>query len=45
MVSLNLNKGNEALYAVSNNLNKGNDALEHLNTYEETVNKVLSKVN
>ncbi|WBX78152.1 hypothetical protein PG911_07835 [Tenacibaculum ovolyticum] len=45
MVSLNLNKGNEALYAVSNNLNKGNEALEHLNTYEETVNKVLSKVN
>ncbi len=45
MVSLNLNKGNDALYAVSNNLNKGNDALAHLNTYEETVNKVIKTVN
>ncbi|MGB1042372.1 MAG: hypothetical protein ACPGU6_03190 [Tenacibaculum sp.] len=45
MVSVNLNKGNEALYAVSNNLNKGNEAIGHLNTYEETVNKVISTVN
>ncbi|WP_299122923.1 hypothetical protein [uncultured Tenacibaculum sp.] len=45
MVSVNLNKGNEALYAVSNNLNKGNDAIQQLNTYEETVNKVINKVN
>ncbi|MCF2875093.1 MULTISPECIES: hypothetical protein [Tenacibaculum] len=45
MVSVNLNKGNEALYAVSNNLNKGNEAIEQLNTYGETVNKVINKVN
>ena len=45
LVSVNLNKGNDALYAVSNNLNKGNDALARLNTYEETVNKVINKVN
>nr|WP_299033495.1 hypothetical protein [uncultured Tenacibaculum sp.] len=45
LVSVNLNKGNDALYAVSNNLKKGNDAIEHLNTYEETVNKVINTVN
>lgn len=45
MVSVNLNKGNEALYAVSNNLNRGNEALEHLNTYEKTVTKVINSVN
>lgn len=45
LLSVNLNKGNEALYAISNNLNKGNEALAHLNTYEKTVNKVISKVN
>ncbi|WBX72763.1 hypothetical protein PG913_07535 [Tenacibaculum pacificus] len=45
MVSINLNKGNEALYAVSDNLNKGNEALEYLNTYEETIDKVIKTVN
>ena len=45
MVSVNLNKGNEALYAVSKNLNKGNEAIAHLNTYEETINKVIKRVN
>ena len=45
LLSINLNKGNDALYAVSNNLNKGTDALQYLNTYEKTVNKVISKVN
>ena len=45
MVSVNLNKGNEALYAVSKNLNKGNEAIAHLNTYEETINKVIKIVN
>ncbi|MDX8554870.1 hypothetical protein MK851_14730 [Tenacibaculum sp. 1B UA] len=45
LVSVNLNKGNDALYAVSNNLKKGNDAIEHLGTYEETVNKVINTVN
>ncbi|CAL2074870.1 hypothetical protein [Tenacibaculum sp. 190524A02b] len=45
MVSVNLNKGNEALYAVSNNINKGKDAIEHLHTYENTVNKVIQTVN
>ncbi|CAL2101064.1 conserved protein of unknown function [Tenacibaculum sp. 190130A14a] len=44
MVSVNLNKGNEALYAVSNNINKGQDAIGHLNTYEDTVNKVINTV-
>ncbi|CAM1366371.1 conserved hypothetical protein [Tenacibaculum litoreum] len=45
LVSVNLNKGNDALYAVSNNLKKGNDAIEQLGTYEETVNKVINTVN
>lgn len=45
LVSVNLNKGNDALYAVSNNLKKGNDAIEQLGTYEETVNKVIKTVN
>ena len=45
LVSVNLNKGNEAIYAVSNNLKKGRDAIEHLETYEETVNKVINTVN
>ena len=45
MVSVNLNKGNEALYAVSKNLSKGNEAIAHLNTYEETINKVIKRVN
>lgn len=45
MVSVNLNKGNEAIYAVSNNINKGKDAIGQLNTYEETVNKALKTVN
>lgn len=45
LVSVNLNKGNEAIYAVSNNLKKGSDAIEHLETYEETVNKVINTVN
>ncbi|TDQ25476.1 hypothetical protein [Tenacibaculum caenipelagi] len=45
LVSVNLNKGNDALYAVSNNLKKGSDAIEHLETYEETVNKVINTVN
>ncbi len=45
LLSVNLNKGNDALYAVSNNLNKGTEALQYLNTYEKTVNKVINKVN
>jgi len=45
LVSVNLNKGNDALYAVSNNLKKGNDAIEQLGAYEETVNKVIKTVN
>ncbi|OSY89489.1 hypothetical protein WH52_02320 [Tenacibaculum holothuriorum] len=45
MVSSNLNRGNEALYSVSNNLNKGNNAVAQLYTYENTVNKVLNKIN
>ncbi|WNW02279.1 hypothetical protein RRF68_02330 [Tenacibaculum sp. HL-MS23] len=45
LLSVNLNKGNDALYAVSNNLNKGTDALQYLNTYEKTVNKVINTVN
>ncbi|CAM1348467.1 hypothetical protein [Tenacibaculum crassostreae] len=45
LVSVNLNKGNDALYAVSNNLKKGNDAIDQLETYEETVNKVINTVN
>ena len=45
LVSVNLNKGNEAIYAVSSNLKKGSDAIEHLETYEETVNKVINTVN
>ncbi|CAM1362965.1 conserved hypothetical protein [Tenacibaculum sediminilitoris] len=45
LFSVNLNKGNNALYAVSNNLKKGNDAIEHLGTYEKTVNKVINTVN
>lgn len=45
LVSVNLNKGNDALFAVSNNLKKGNDAIEQLGTYEETVNKVINTVN
>ncbi|MCO7185529.1 hypothetical protein NH341_08825 [Tenacibaculum sp. XPcli2-G] len=45
LVSVNLNKGNDALYAVSNNLKKGNDAIEQLGAYEETVNKVINTVN
>ena len=45
MVSSNLHKGNEALYAISNNLNKGKEAIDYLYTYEETVHKVIDKVN
>lgn len=45
LVSVNLNKGNDALFAVSNNLKKGNDAIEQLGAYEETVNKVINTVN
>lgn len=45
MVSLNLNKGNDALFAVSNNLNKGTEAVAKLDTYDETVKTVISKVN
>lgn len=45
LVSVNLNKGNDALFAVSNNLKKGNDAIKQLGTYEETVNKVINTVN
>ncbi len=45
LVSVNLNKGNQALYAVSNNLKKGSDAIERLETYEQTVNKAINIVN
>ena len=45
MVSINLNKGNEALYAVSNNINKGRSAIGQLSTYQNTLNKVIKTVN
>ena len=45
IVSLNLNKGNDALYAVSNNLNKGTEAVAKLDTYDKTVKTVIDKVN
>lgn len=38
MVSINLNKGNDALYAVSDNLAKGNKAINQLNTLPKTIN-------
>lgn len=38
MVSFNLNKGNDALYAVSDNLTKGNNAIQQLNTFPKTIN-------
>lgn len=44
LISSNLNRGNQALYAVSNNLKKGNDAIEHLDAYEKTVTKVINTV-
>ncbi|WP_075342216.1 hypothetical protein [Tenacibaculum agarivorans] len=45
LVSLHLNKGNEALYAVSDNFNKGTDAIAKLDTYDKTVKTVIQKVN
>lgn len=44
LVSVNLKKGNDAIYMVSNNLNKGNEAVSKLYTYENTVNKIIDKV-
>lgn len=38
MVSVQLNKGNDELYAVSNNLTKGNEAINKLSTFPETIN-------
>lgn len=45
LLSLNLNKGNDALFAISNNLTKGSDAVSKLNLYQETANSVIEKVN
>lgn len=45
LISFNLNKGNDALYAVSNNLTIGSDAVSKLDTYKKTVNTVINKVN
>jgi len=45
LLSYNLNKGNDAVYAVSNNLLKGSDAVSQLDTYEKTFSKVINKVN
>lgn len=42
MVSVNLNKGNDALYAVSDNLTKGNEAIKQLNTLPKTINTANS---
>lgn len=45
MVSVTLNRGNNALYTVSNSINIGQDAIHRLNTYEKSVNNVLQKLN
>jgi len=45
MVSFNLNKGNDAIYAVSDNLSKGSDAVTKLETYDKAVQTVLNKIN
>ena len=45
LLSFNLNRGNDALYAVSDNLSKGSDAITKLDTYESTVHTVIDKVN
>lgn len=45
LLSVNLNKGNNALYEVSKNINKSNKAVEHLYTYENTVRKIINNVN
>lgn len=45
LLSLNLNKGNDAIYEVSNSLLRGSDAVAHLDTYEITANKVIEKIN
>lgn len=45
LISFNLNKGNDALYAISNNLTKGSDAVSKLDTYQKTVHTVIDKVN
>lgn len=44
MVSYNLNRGNDALYSVSDNYKKGTDAISHLNTYDKTVKTVMNKI-
>ncbi|MBS9774204.1 MAG: hypothetical protein KGV59_03485 [Tenacibaculum sp.] len=46
MVSFNLNRGNDVLYAVSNNLTKGNNAINELNMFPKTIskaNRILKK--
>ena len=45
MVSLNLNKGNEALYTVSNSLSKSQEAIGYIAAYERVVNKVSTTIN
>ncbi len=45
MVSINLNKGQDAIYAVSDNINKAKEAITYLNTYENTVNKAINTIN
>lgn len=45
LVSLNLNKGNNAVYDVSNNLTKGTHAVTKLDTYTKTVHTVIAHLN
>ena len=45
LVSFNLNKGNDAIYTVSDNLLKCSHAVTKLDRYEKTVNSVLNKIN
>ncbi len=45
LLSYNLNRGNDAIYAVSDNLLAGSNAVTQLDTYETTVVKVIEKVN
>lgn len=45
MVSLNLNKGNKALYTVSNSLSKSQEAIGYIATYERVVNKLSTTIN
>ncbi len=44
-VAYNLNRGNDALYSVSNSFNKGANAVTKLNIYDNTLKKVIKTVN